>query len=305
MPTPCVAPANDNFAQATNIGGVPYTNGPFSTDCATTEPSESAPCAPIGNTVWYKFTPGANSDLQADTLGSDYDTVLAVYTGSELASLSLVGCNDDFGDDVQSGVTFAAVAGQTYRIRAGGFLAESGQLVLNLTQAPDADGDTVPDDNDNCPSTANGPAQAGIPHVGNQTDTDGDGEGDACDPDDDDDSLGLTRSESSGACNTLGIYLPLFRDCIEQFVGTDQADSCANTAAANDEATDKVPADFNDDRNVNVTDRTLLVLAIKNYSANPANYNARYDLNGSSSMNVTDRTILVLYMNATGGIPCV
>jgi hypothetical protein len=45
----------------------------------------------------------------------------------------------------------------------------------------DADGDTIWDCQDNCAYVANGPNQAGIPQVGNQTDTDCDGVGDACD----------------------------------------------------------------------------------------------------------------------------
>ena len=45
----------------------------------------------------------------------------------------------------------------------------------------DTDGDTVPDVTDNCDTVPNGPAQANIPGVGNQTDTDHDGVGDACD----------------------------------------------------------------------------------------------------------------------------
>ena len=53
----------------------------------------------------------------------------------------------------------------------------------------DADGDGIAGTADNCPTVANGPAQAGIPGVGNQTNTDGDAMGDACDPDDDNDGL--------------------------------------------------------------------------------------------------------------------
>ncbi len=53
----------------------------------------------------------------------------------------------------------------------------------------DTDGDLVPDWKDNCDTVPNGPNQAGLPGVGNQTDFDLDGLGDACDPDDDGDGI--------------------------------------------------------------------------------------------------------------------
>lgn len=45
---------------------------------------------------------------------------------------------------------------------------------------------------DNCPTTKNGPAEASVPLVGNQTDSDTDGFGDACDPDMDNDAICTT-----------------------------------------------------------------------------------------------------------------
>ena len=50
-----------------------------------------------------------------------------------------------------------------------------------VVECVDCEGDGVPDASDNCPTVANGIAQAGVPFVGNQTDTDLDGVGDACD----------------------------------------------------------------------------------------------------------------------------
>ncbi|HVP80104.1 MAG TPA: thrombospondin type 3 repeat-containing protein [Thermodesulfobacteriota bacterium] len=63
--------------------------------------------------------------------------------------------------------------------------------------AKDTDGDGVSDTVDNCPSVANGVAQASIPGVGNQLDTDGDGIGDACDkcPNDKDNDI-----DGDGVC---------------------------------------------------------------------------------------------------------
>ena len=74
--------------------------------------------------------------------------------------------------------------------------------VIDLTgmpACPDSDGDTVPDAVDNCPTVANGPAQASIPGVGNQTDSDSDGLGDACDPDDDNDGYWDTDESAKGS----------------------------------------------------------------------------------------------------------
>ena len=78
-----------------------------------------------------------------------------------------------------------------------------------LVALPDADGDQVSDLTDDCPSIPNGPNEAGVPGVGNQTNTDADNEaagfrfgtgapppilpgdslGDACDDDDDNDGF--------------------------------------------------------------------------------------------------------------------
>jgi hypothetical protein len=73
---------------------------------------------------------------------------------------------------------------------------------LRLEPAPcpgqDADLDTVLDCDDNCTGIPNGPAQAAIPGVGNQTDTNADASGDACDADDDNDSLPDSAETDTG-----------------------------------------------------------------------------------------------------------
>ena len=51
-----------------------------------------------------------------DTDSSNFNTLLAVYTGSSVSALTLVASNDDDGSTVgASEVTFDTVAGQTYR----------------------------------------------------------------------------------------------------------------------------------------------------------------------------------------------
>ena len=60
--------------------------------------------------------------MTIDTLGSNFDTVLAVYTGNALNNLVMVGCDDDAAGGRQSRVTFTATAGTTYRVQVGGSL---------------------------------------------------------------------------------------------------------------------------------------------------------------------------------------
>ena len=87
-------------------------------------------------------------------------------------------------------------------------------------------------------------------------------------------------------------------------MGTDPLDPCADTVTADDEATDKVPEDLNDDRVINVTDRSLMALAVKNYANGAGAYDARFDLNADGVLNVTDRTIVAMYLKLTAGAAC-
>ena len=126
---------NDDFANAWAITSLPFV-GEQSTAAATLETGEPQPCAGIGNTVWYSFTPSTDVQLQiANTGGSNYDTVLAVYTGNTLGTLVNIGCDDDGGLGVISTLSFTASAGVTYYFQAGGFSGDNGDLVFNLGSA--------------------------------------------------------------------------------------------------------------------------------------------------------------------------
>ncbi len=84
---------------------------------------------PIGHTAWWTFE-GTGGEVTIDTAGSDFDTVVGVYTddGGELVPL---GCADDI-DSLQARITIATDAGVTYWIQAGGFGDEFGSLVLTV-----------------------------------------------------------------------------------------------------------------------------------------------------------------------------
>jgi len=133
-PPPPPGPPNDNFANAIAIGALPFTDSQ-STEGATFESGEPGACAPVGATVWFAFTPGEDMRIAADTFGSDFDTVLAAYTGTSLFSLIPVACNDQFQSN-QSKIIFSATAGTTYYFQAGGYFGQTGNLVFSAEVGP-------------------------------------------------------------------------------------------------------------------------------------------------------------------------
>jgi hypothetical protein len=91
---------------------------------ATKEPGEPQHAGnPGGASVWYSWTAPASGDTTITTEGSSFDTLLGVYTGSSVGSLTEVTSNDDanFPLDSTSSVTFNASAGTTYRIAVDGY----------------------------------------------------------------------------------------------------------------------------------------------------------------------------------------
>ncbi|MEX0726652.1 MAG: hypothetical protein WD065_10310, partial [Planctomycetaceae bacterium] len=128
-------PANDDFANRVTINGSSATvNG--SNLGGTKQASEPNHAGDVGGaSVWWSWTASSTGSVRIDTLGSEFDTLLAVYTGANVASLSEVASNDDvlnFG----SQVTFNAVAGTTYQIAVDGFDGSQGNVTLRLQTVP-------------------------------------------------------------------------------------------------------------------------------------------------------------------------
>ncbi len=57
-----------------------------------------------------------------------------MYTGSTLATLTEVACNDD-SIGLQWLPSFPATAGQTYHFQVGGLAGDTGNLTFNLAKA--------------------------------------------------------------------------------------------------------------------------------------------------------------------------
>lgn len=127
-------PPNDAPSRAIAISALP-----FKSSVDTTE-ATSAGDDPIyggkGSTVWYSFTSRAGGRVLLDTLGSDYDTTLFVYTGSPGAYHQIVWDDDGGGEGGQSRLLLKAEAGVTYTVMVGGFAGEGGSLALSAAVAP-------------------------------------------------------------------------------------------------------------------------------------------------------------------------
>lgn len=134
VPAPVLAAlSNDNFADATVIAGLPFSDT-ADIGSATTENGEPQFCSFAPRTIWYKFTPASDTALVADMSGSSFfDTNLRVYkaVGTGFGGLNFVGCNS-FGGSV----TFRAQAGVTYYLQAGNVFGGGGTMRTNLQQAP-------------------------------------------------------------------------------------------------------------------------------------------------------------------------
>jgi len=127
-------PANDDVADAQRLTG-PVGSVSGDNTHATENASDPQPPEPSagGYSVWYSWTPTSNGVVTFVTTGggADRDTTLAVYTGGP-GSLAQVAANDDRGDELHAGVSFAAQAGVRYLLVVDGFGWEDGSGPFTL-----------------------------------------------------------------------------------------------------------------------------------------------------------------------------
>jgi Ca2+-binding RTX toxin-like protein len=133
------SPPNNDFANATNLSGnaasVTATN--VAADLEADEPVG----LPGGSTVWWRWTAAERRRVTIGTCRSSFATILGVYTGAQLATLSKVAeSNPSCGR-----VVFVAEPGVTYSIVVDGFLGASGTIALDLEAFPPPANDSFAD----------------------------------------------------------------------------------------------------------------------------------------------------------------
>ena len=131
-----LAPQNSLFANAVALtGNIAQWTG---TNLGAARQS-GAPASIAGNAggapVWLTWTPTTTHVATISTQGSNFDTLLGVYTGQTLGTLSQVAANDDNPNRINttSVVSFNAVAGVTYHILIDGYNAAQGNIVVTIS----------------------------------------------------------------------------------------------------------------------------------------------------------------------------
>lgn len=126
-------PPNDLFTSGvplTGLAGVAV----VSNEGATKEPGEPPHAGNEGgHSIWYRFLAPAAGTLHLSTVDSSVDTLLAVYEGDGLTSLTLVGSNDDAAPGSGfSRLDLAARRGHLYHVAVDGFGEATGWISLSF-----------------------------------------------------------------------------------------------------------------------------------------------------------------------------
>jgi len=129
-------PPNDDFASATVISGLPFSDI-INNAAATTESGEPTSICSFGaaiRTAWYAFTPPQTGSISASVVSAAFVPVVAAYTGNTLSGLTEVHCRQFFAP-----LTFRAEAGTTYYLQVGSFYSDQGgpaEFQLVVTPQP-------------------------------------------------------------------------------------------------------------------------------------------------------------------------
>ena len=124
-------PANDHFVNAINLTNNAGNSTVSDTALATKEYNEPNHAGNVGGkSVWWKFVAPVNGSLTVSTTNSTFDTLLGIYSGSLVGSLTNIASNDDSPFGSFSAVTIPVLAGQTNRIAVDGYAGAVGAVNL-------------------------------------------------------------------------------------------------------------------------------------------------------------------------------
>ena len=133
-------PVNDDRAEAivwpAHSGVLSFhdTRNAINASTASDDPLLPRKIAPQGfRSVWYRFTPLGPGTLRLSTLGSEYDTIAAVWAEAEGGGLDskVVKWNDNTGTKRHSSLSASLQGGKTYWIEVVSKTTTAGMLVID------------------------------------------------------------------------------------------------------------------------------------------------------------------------------
>ncbi|MCC6766389.1 MAG: hypothetical protein IT293_17145 [Deltaproteobacteria bacterium] len=130
-------PANDVCDDATDVTSFPFTTT-IETRLATSAADDPTPSCVVtpnpkaSKSVWFRLVSPLAGTLTLSTAGSDYDTVLAAFTGT-CGAVAGVGCNDDGPSGFAAVLTLPVAADTPYLVGVTDFASTGGTLVFTAT----------------------------------------------------------------------------------------------------------------------------------------------------------------------------
>ncbi|MGV3659307.1 MAG: hypothetical protein ACO1TE_03960 [Prosthecobacter sp.] len=135
-------PANDSFTTRQILGSTATVSVEGDNTDATHEAGETTYGGIASSSVWYEWTAPATGWVKVSSLTLTLDSVLGVFTGSSVSTLTQAGFNDDAAQpeagyhERMSTLAFHAVAGTSYQISVSGYddgsMGSSGAFTLML-----------------------------------------------------------------------------------------------------------------------------------------------------------------------------
>ena len=127
-------PFNDAFSRRASLVGENVRVRSSNTG-ATRQSGE--PSSSYQSTLWWTWKAPTTTQVEFSTEGSSYNTHLAIYTGSSLSKLKLVGSNNDATSSTKtSRIVLKVKAGTTYQIAVGSRSSATGYTALRIGSIP-------------------------------------------------------------------------------------------------------------------------------------------------------------------------
>jgi len=127
-------PGADNFVDRVSLEGL---SGVVAGDNkrASLEHGEPLHAGKLGGrSIWYSWIAPVTGVTTFRTLGSTFDTLLAIYSGSSVTNLTTIDSDEDRGGFYTSKIEFNSIRGKQYQIAIDGFDGSEGDFVLTWSE---------------------------------------------------------------------------------------------------------------------------------------------------------------------------